>query len=53
MGDSLGYAVNHRPEIAPGELLAEEVAPVAKNATTEFKGNVQKIHIASKTATLS
>lgn len=22
MGDSLGYAVNHRPEIAPGEFLA-------------------------------
>ena len=32
MGDSLGYAGNHRPEIAPGELLAEQVAPDAKNA---------------------
>ena len=42
-----GYAVKHGPEIVPGKLLAEQVAPDAKNATTEFKGNVQKMHIAS------
>lgn len=32
--ESLGYAVKHGPETAPGEFLAERAAPVAKDATT-------------------
>ena len=44
--DSLGYAIKHRPEIAPGEFLAKRAAPVANNATTRLRANMQKMHIA-------
>jgi type I restriction enzyme R subunit len=43
--ESLGYTVKHGPEIAPGELFAEQAAPVAKYATTRLRGNMQKMHI--------
>jgi hypothetical protein len=44
--ESLGYAIKHGPEIARGEFHAERAAPVANNATTRLRGNMQKMHIA-------
>ena len=59
--ESLGYAVKHGPEIAPGNCSQNErlrrsrpggmkvrAAVSAKNATTQREGNVQKMHIALK-----
>ena len=52
--ESLGYAIKHGPENAPGEFLAKRAAPVANNATTRLRGNMEKMHIAvSKKATVS
>jgi hypothetical protein len=34
--ESLGYAVKHGPEIAPGEFFTERAAPVAENATSHM-----------------
>ena len=44
--ESLGCAIKHGPEISPREFLAKRAAPVANNATTRLRGNMQKMHIA-------
>jgi len=57
--ESLGYAIKHGPEIAPGEFFqtngprrsrsaGPRAAVSAKNATTQRKSNVRKMHIALK-----
>jgi len=57
--ESLGYAIKHGPEIAPGEFFqtngprsnrtsGPKAAVSAKNATTQTIGNVQKMHIPLK-----
>jgi hypothetical protein len=44
--ESLGYAIKHGPETAPGQLLATQKPVVAKNVTVQILGNMQKMHIA-------
>ena len=35
--ESLGYAVKHGPEIAPGEIVADRAATGARNATVQME----------------
>ena len=43
--ESLGYAVKHGPEIAPGEFLPQD-GNSCKKCNSSISGNMQKTHIA-------